>query len=79
MNVKILDDIRHDALSLPLGERAELARDLIARLDGPREADAQVEWDKEIGRKIHEIRAGHATLLEPDEVLARIRARLKRV
>jgi putative addiction module component (TIGR02574 family) len=77
MSAKILDDIRHDALSLPLGERAELARDLIASLDGPPDADARVEWDKEICRRINEIRSGQAVLLEPDDVISRIRARLK--
>ena len=35
MSAKILDDVRHDALSLSLEERVELARDLIASLDGP--------------------------------------------
>ena len=78
MSAKLLDDIRHDAMSLPLGERAELARDLIASLDGPPDMDARNEWDKEICRRVNEIRSGQAILLEPDEVLARIRARLKR-
>jgi len=78
MSAKLLDDIRHDAMSLPLGERAELARDLIASLDGPPDMDARNEWDKEICRRVNEIRSGQAILLEPDEVLSRIRARLKR-
>jgi putative addiction module component (TIGR02574 family) len=77
MSAKVLDDIRHDALLLPLGERAELARDLIASLDGPSDADSRVEWDKEICRRINEIRSGQAVLLGPDEVVSRIRARLK--
>ena len=78
MSAKLLDDIRHDAMSLSLGERAELARDLIASLDGPPDMDARNEWDKEICRRVNEIRSGQAILLEPDEVLSRIRARLKR-
>ena len=77
MSAKILDDIRHGALSLSLGERAELARDLIASLDGPSDADARVEWDKEICRRINEIRSGQAVVLDPDDVISRIRARLK--
>jgi putative addiction module component (TIGR02574 family) len=79
MSAKILDDIRLDALSLSLGERAELARGLIASLDGPPDIDAEVEWDKEICRRTNEIRSGEVSLLEPDEVLSRIRTRLKRV
>lgn len=78
MNTKVLDDIRQDALSLSLGDRAELARDLIASLDGPADSDAQAEWDKEICRRINSLRSGQATLLEPEEVIARIRERLKR-
>lgn len=78
MNAKVLDDIRQEALSLSLGDRAKLARDLIASLDGPSEPDAQAEWDKEICRRINKLRSGQATLLEPEEVLSRIRDRLKR-
>ena len=75
---KVLDDIRGDALSLPLGDRAELARDLIASLDGPPDVDAQAEWDKEICRRINKLRSGQAVLLDPEEVTSGIRARLKR-
>jgi putative addiction module component (TIGR02574 family) len=75
---KVLGEIREDALSLSLGDRAELARDLIASLDGPPDVDAQTEWDKEICRRINKLRSGQATLLEPEEVLSGIRARLKR-
>ena len=75
---KVLADIRGEALSLPLGDRAELARDLIASLDGPPDVDAQAEWDKEICRRINKLRAGEAVLLEPEQVLSDIRARLKR-
>ena len=78
MSTKVLDDIRQDALSLSLGDRAELARELIASLDGPSDADAQAEWDKEICRRINKLRSGQATLLETEEVLTRIRERLKR-
>ena len=77
MSAKLFDDIRHDALSSSLGERVERARDLIASLDGPPNMDARNEWDKEICRRVNEIRAGQAILLEPDEVLARIRAQGK--
>lgn len=79
MNIEELDAIRRNALSLPLGERAELARDLVASLDGPADANAQAEWDKELCRRINDVRSGEATLLEPEEVLMRIRERLKRI
>ena len=75
---KVLDEIRGEALSLPLGDRAELARDLIASLDGPPDDDAQAEWDKEICRRINKLRSGQASLLDPEEVISRVRSRLKR-
>jgi len=76
VSTKELDSVRQYALSLPLGDRAELARDLMASLDGPSDADSKAEWDKEICRRINKLRAGEATLLDPDEVLSRIRKRL---
>jgi putative addiction module component (TIGR02574 family) len=79
VSTKELDTIRQDALSLSLGERAELARDLMASLDGPADPDAQSLWDREICRRINKLRAGEATLLDPKEVLSRIRKRLNRV
>ena len=75
---KVLDDVRVEALSLPHADRAALARDLIASLDGPPDVDAQVEWDKEICRRINRLRSGEAVLLEPEEVLSEVRSRLKR-
>jgi len=78
MSGKVLEAVRRDALALSLGDRAELARDLIASLDGPPDADAGAEWDKEICRRINKLRSGQATLLEPEEVLSGIRAQLKR-
>ena len=77
MSNKLLDAVRQEALALSLGDRAELARDLIASLDGPPDADAKSEWDKEICRRINKLRSGQATVLEPEDVLSQIRARLK--
>ncbi|MGK0168690.1 MAG: hypothetical protein ACI9W2_000408 [Gammaproteobacteria bacterium] len=50
MSEKVPDDVRHDALSLPLAEGAELARELVASLDGPADLNVQEEWDKEFCR-----------------------------
>lgn len=77
MNTRALDAIRQDALALSELERAELARDLVASLDGPADADANAAWDIEICRRINEIESGSATLLNPDDAIARARVRLK--
>lgn len=73
-----LEAIRSAALALTETERAELARDLVASLDGPAEDDVITAWDIEICRRINEIEAGTATLLNVDDVLAKVRARLAR-
>lgn len=77
MSVQELDAARKIALSLPERDRAELASELVASLDGPEDPDVAAAWDVEICRRINEIEAGTATLLDADEVLARARARLK--
>ena len=43
-----------DALSLPERERAELASELIASLDGAPDPDAEKLWAEEIKRRIEE-------------------------
>ncbi|MGV3590374.1 MAG: addiction module protein [Gammaproteobacteria bacterium] len=73
-----LEALRNAALALSEGERAELARDLVASLDGPQEGDAAAAWDIEICRRINEIEAGNAMLLDVDDVLMRVRARIAR-
>jgi len=71
-----LETIKQAALALTESERASLANDLIASLNGPQDAEVAAAWDIEICRRINEIAAGTAQLLDVDEVLARARARL---
>ncbi|WP_290652173.1 addiction module protein [Aquisalimonas sp.] len=78
MSTKALDNVREDAMALPLDDRAELARELLASLDGPADPDIQRAWDVELCRRINKLRSGEATLLDPEDVLARARQRLKR-
>ena len=46
----ILERVRSEALTLSESERAELAHDLVASLDGPPDADAEPLWEAEILR-----------------------------
>ena len=39
------DTLRQDALGLSESDRATLARDLVASLDGPGDSDAAKAWD----------------------------------
>ena len=54
----------HDAMDLPVSERAELAADLLASLDGEPEADVEAAWASEIERRARE------ALANPDDDIA---------
>jgi putative addiction module component (TIGR02574 family) len=73
-----LDLVRELIKALSDSDRAELTRELILSLDGPPDPGADKAWEREISRRIAEVRDGSATLLEVDEVLRRARERLKR-
>tara|TARA_R100000093_G_scaffold71141_2_gene46061 strand:- start:387 stop:629 length:243 start_codon:yes stop_codon:yes gene_type:complete len=68
--------LRDAVLALSEAERAKLARDLIASLDGPADNDVAEAWDIELCRRINEVESGKAQLLDVEDVLARIRARI---
>ena len=57
-----------NALRLSEEARAELAAELIASLDGPRDVDAQEAWEAEIGRRIEAIESGQMPLESWDDV-----------
>lgn len=71
-----LAKLRSDALGLSEKERAELARDLMKSLDGPLDPDAADAWDKEILRRLAEIDAGTAKLVDRAELRRRMQRRL---
>ena len=69
---KTANDLLADALRLEPDDRAELAAEILASLDGPADPDAEAAWDAEIERRIAAIEAG-AIRLEPwTEVRRRI-------
>ena len=68
--------VREDALALSTDERARLARDLLASLDGSPDPDAAAAWDEEINRRIDQIENGDAVLLDSGETIAAIRRRI---
>jgi len=51
-------------MDLPLSERAELAADLLASLDGEPEQDVEAAWTSEIERRARE------ALADPDDDVA---------
>ena len=76
MSTTELEALRNAAMALSESERAKLASDLVASLDGSNENEVAQALDIEVCRRINEIEAGTAQLLDVDEVLARVRARL---
>jgi len=57
---KAAQDVLHDAMALPLSERAELAVELLASLDGEPEEAVEAAWTAEIAARVERIRRGEA-------------------
>lgn len=76
MSVAEIQAVRADALALSELDRATLARDLVASLDGPADTNVAAAWEVELCRRINQIESGEANLLDVDEVLASARKRL---
>jgi putative addiction module component (TIGR02574 family) len=78
MGSRGLDKLRNEALGLTATERAELAHDLVASLDGPGEAGVAEAWDVDVLRRLEQIESGTATLVDREEFTRRMRERLTR-
>jgi hypothetical protein len=60
------------ALELDQADRALVAAELIASLDGPADQDAEVAWATEISRRVTEIESGSVELVDWSDVRAQI-------
>jgi len=67
-----------DALSLPPADRATVAAELLASLDGPADEDAEAAWAAEITRRAARARSGEAPGIPWTEVRAEARRRVRR-
>lgn len=76
MSSATLEKLRSEVPGLSEPERAELAHELVKSLDLPVDPDAAEAWDREIVRRLAEIDAGTARLVDRDELRRRMRARL---
>ena len=68
-----LNQIRSKALELTESERAELAHDLVASLDGTPDSVAADEWDAEIIRRLQRVEDGSAKSVDRTELQRRMR------
>ena len=76
MRTESLNKFRSEAFMLPEAERVELAHALVKSLDAPDDTDALEAWRKEILRRLAEIDAGIAKLIDRDEFRRRMQARI---
>ncbi len=74
---KAAEDILHDAMALPLGQRAELAVELLASLDGAPEEAVETAWSAEIATRVERIRRGEAKGRRWEDVRADLEQRTR--
>ena len=67
--------VREQALELTQAERAKLASDLVASLDGPADSGVTEAWDEEILKRLAEVDSGTAELIDRDEFTRRLQQR----
>ena len=70
-------DILDDALHLPASDRAAIAAELIASIDGEADVDVDVTWATEIERRVRRVHSGESKGSPWPEVRARIEAKLR--
>lgn len=73
--MSVLQEIEAAVLKLPSHERARLAEMLIASLD--EEDEIATAWADEAERRYEELRSGAVEAVPAEEVLARVRSRLR--
>ncbi len=66
-----------EALQLPRSERAAIAQELLASLDGPAEEDVEASWLAEVERRLGDVEGGVSEPSPWEDVHERIVARLK--
>jgi putative addiction module component (TIGR02574 family) len=69
---KTAQDLLEEALKLDVSQRADLAAELLASLDGEPEDQVEAAWAAEIQRRIDRIEAGTEKLLPWEDVKRRI-------
>lgn len=76
MGSTTLEKLRTEALQLSDRERAELAHELVKSLDAPVDPDVAGAWEQEILRRLTEVEAGTAALIDREELRRRMRTRM---
>ncbi len=69
-----IDDIRRQALSLPLDQRALLAEQLLASLDAETDREVSELWLEEAARRAAEIDRGAVDLVTAEKLESQVAA-----
>lgn len=69
---KAAQELLADALRLDTTERAKLAAELLASLDGEPEEDVEAAWAEEVERRMDEIESGAVKLVPWEDVKRRV-------
>ena len=69
---KPAEKVLSEALTLDTRERAEIAAQLIASLDGEPDEDVEAAWAAEVDRRMGEVEAGTAKLVPWGDVERRV-------
>jgi putative addiction module component (TIGR02574 family) len=73
-----ISELLEKALTLSTQDRGVLIGRLIDSLDdGPAEEGVEAAWDEEIKRRIDDIRSGRVKTIPGEQVLGRLKARLR--
>ncbi len=73
----LVSELSRRARELTPEDRARLAEELLASLEGELEPDVDAAWDAELIKRISEVDSGAVKLLPADEVFARVRRSLR--
>jgi putative addiction module component (TIGR02574 family) len=74
-------DVLREALTLPIDERADVAAELLASLDGPdteNTAEVEAAWAAEIEKRARRVMAGESTGIPWDHVRSRAETELRK-
>jgi hypothetical protein len=71
-----IDILRAKAFELPVSQRAELAHDLLASLDGPADPDVSEAWETEILGRLDQLDDATGQLVDRAELRRWMRNRM---
>ena len=73
----LVTELSQRARELAPEDRARLAEELLASLEGDLEPAVDAAWDEELRKRIAEVESGAVKLVPADEVFARVRRTLR--